>query len=465
MFSKFRNVVAVLFVGDLVLTWLALLLSDLARQYIPLGRRVGPVDTFLNPYIYLIVALIWLIFPRALGLYDVHRATNPMGEARTLLVAVPASVFIFAGALYLSFRDVPRLLVFYFLWLDLFLLAALRLVVGLGLRLLSRRGHLVSRVLIAGANEMGATVAGAIDAHLGSYFTWVGFADDEPSPELPILGSLADVPRLVGEHAVDEVIIALPSAQHARVEQVVQSLQSLPVQVHIVPDFLNLVMVQAKVESLAGIPLVGLREPVIDGLSWAVKRTFDLALSVMGLALAWPLMAIIALAIKLDSPGPIIFKQQRVGENGRVFSIYKFRTMHVGDEGQYGREPVAYTDDGLPLYKTAGDPRITRVGRFLRRSSLDELPQLFNVLKGEMSLVGPRPEVAAIVEGYERWQHKRLAVPPGITGWWQVSGRSDLPLHLNTQYDLFYIRNYSLLLDLKILWKTVGVVLRGKGAY
>jgi len=179
----------------------------------------------------------------------------------------------------------------------------------------------------------------------------------------------------------------------------------------------------------------------------------------VAILLLWPLMLVIALAIKLDSPGPVIFKQRRVGENGRVFTICKFRTMTMGSDYVRAARP------GEEVHKVPDDPRVTRIGRFLRRWSLDELPNLFNVLKGDMSWVGPRPELLPIVDEYEPWQRQRLAVLPGMTGWWQVSGRSDLPLHLNTEYDLYYVRNYSIWLDLKILWKTIGAVLQGKGAY
>jgi exopolysaccharide biosynthesis polyprenyl glycosylphosphotransferase len=230
-----------------------------------------------------------------------------------------------------------------------------------------------------------------------------------------------------------------------------------------VPDYLRLVVVQSSVESLGGMPLIGLREPRITGISWAIKRIFDLVVTLLLLLLTWPFLLLIALAIRLDSPGPIIFKQQRVGENGRFFRMYKFRTMFSDAEARGPQ--LGFDPKGRPTYKWSGDTRVTRTGHFLRRTSLDELPQFFNVLKGEMSLVGPRPEMQFIVELYEPWQRQRLAVPPGITGWWQVNGRSDLPMHLNTQYDLYYIRNYSLWLDLKILLKTIGVVLRGQGAY
>jgi exopolysaccharide biosynthesis polyprenyl glycosylphosphotransferase len=196
-----------------------------------------------------------------------------------------------------------------------------------------------------------------------------------------------------------------------------------------------------------------LREPRIDGPAWMVKRMFDVLVTLTFLVIGWPMLLAIALGIKLSSPGPIIYKQQRIGENGRLFWVYKFRTM------------VPDADTRPNTDKRPDDPRVTKIGKLLRRTSLDELPNLFNVLRGEMSLVGPRPEQVFIVEQYEPWQRQRLAVPPGLTGWWQVNGRSDLPMHLNTQYDLYYIRNYSLLLDIKILWKTIGVVIQGKGAY
>jgi exopolysaccharide biosynthesis polyprenyl glycosylphosphotransferase len=209
---------------------------------------------------------------------------------------------------------------------------------------------------------------------------------------------------------------------------------------------------------------VGLREPIIDGVDWALKRTFDLLVTLVLLPVALPLMGLVALAILVDDGAPVLFRQERIGENGRRFEMLKFRTMIPRAEEL--QDLVTRLDEnGNNVYKTRRDPRVTGVGRFLRRWSLDELPQLFNVLRGEMSLVGPRPEQTFVVEQYEPWQRQRLAVLPGITGWWQVSGRSDLPMHLNTQYDLFYIRNYSLWLDLRILWLTLGAVATRQGAY
>jgi len=198
-------------------------------------------------------------------------------------------------------------------------------------------------------------------------------------------------------------------------------------------------------------------------VAWLVKRTFDVLTTGAMLMVGWPVMVLIALAIRLDTPGAVIFKQQRVGENGQLFWMYKFRTMCQDAEARGPQ--LGFDQTGHPVYKWPNDTRVTRVGHMLRRTSLDELPQLFNVMRGDMSLVGPRPEMQFLVERYDSWQRQRLAVPPGITGWWQVSGRSDLPMHLNTQFDLYYIRNYSLWLDVRILWKTVWVVMKGQGAY
>ena len=194
------------------------------------------------------------------------------------------------------------------------------------------------------------------------------------------------------------------------------------------------------------------------------KRIFDLLFGFLALLFAFPLMLIAALLVFLEDGAPIIFRQTRVGRNGNLFEIYKFRTM-IKNAEQLQVQATGQDRHGKRLHKTKDDPRVTRVGRVLRRFSLDELPQLFNVLAGTMSLVGPRPEVPYLVETYEPWQHKRFAVLPGMTGWWQVNGRSDRPMHLHTEDDLYYIQNFSIWLDLQIILRTVWVVISGKGAY
>lgn len=466
MLRRFQWIVLLLFTLDILFTEVALYRSDLVRRALEFGKHINPALTFLNPYIYLIVALIWPIVFHMAGVYRPELALNFLAQAKRLVVAIPIATFVFSGVLYFSFRDVSRLMIFYFVTLDLAALALLRLLVNLALQLLPGRSQPSIRVLIVGANEMGRAAAQAIKKQFGASYTIVGFADDcQPVEEMeyPVLGPVDKTPYLTEVYGCDQIIVALPRSDSARLEQVVYDLQTSPVHIHVVPDLLGLAMVRARVEEIGGLPLIGLREPVIEGGIWVAKRVFDLVLSVTALFFLWPLMLLFALLIKLDSPGPAIFKQRRVGENNRPFWIYKFRTM-IKDAGDV--PPKLHTDkEGHTVFKLPNDPRVTRVGRILRRTSLDELPNLFNVIKGEMSIVGPRPEIWTIAEGYEPWQRGRLAVPPGLTGWWQVSGRSDLPMHLNTQYDLYYVHNYSMWLDMKILLKTIAAVIKSKGAY
>jgi exopolysaccharide biosynthesis polyprenyl glycosylphosphotransferase len=194
------------------------------------------------------------------------------------------------------------------------------------------------------------------------------------------------------------------------------------------------------------------------------KRAMDILLSGIALFLAAPVMLMVIIAIKLESPGPVLFKQRRVGEGGKLFHIYKFRSMVVNAEALQTTVNKT-THDGKTLHKHKDDPRVTQVGRIIRKTSIDELPQLLNILKGDMSLVGPRPELPWLVEQYEGWQRERFLVPQGLTGWWQVTGRSEKPCHLSTEDDLHYVRNYSLWLDIKIMLMTIPAMLKGKGAF
>ena len=204
--------------------------------------------------------------------------------------------------------------------------------------------------------------------------------------------------------------------------------------------------------------------PVLTPTQRIMKRAFDIAVSSIVLFLTLPVMVMVSIAIMIYDPGPILFKQERVGENGKLFRIYKFRSMVVNADAML--EKFAIKDEnGNLIHKHKDDPRVTPIGRIIRKTSLDELPQLINVIKGDMSLVGPRPELPKLVAGYENWQYERFSVPQGITGWWQVTGRSEKPCHLNTDQDVYYIKNYSLWMDIKIMLMTVPALLKGKGAF
>lgn len=455
---------------DILLTELALFLAESTREIIPFGRE-GLGLSFLDLSIIVAVALLWAFFLRLFGAYDPRRLSTFVDEGRSILLAVLAGMIALSSFFYLfNLEYRSRMSFVYFFAIDLVLLLNFRLVTRYVVRSLVEGGYSVRRVVLVGATKLGRELAYIIRTQPWSGLVVAGFVDDDPSIQgmeiegRPVLGTTDELSRITCEYFVDDVIVTLPGREHDKIAQIVLSLQVHPVRVRVVPDLFEMVSVRAHVEDFWGIPLIGLRDPVITGFDRAFKRAFDMIMSSILLVLLSPMMLLIALAIKLDSKGPALFKQERVGENGRLFSMYKFRTMVDGADKLVTKleEQGVYANG---VYKVKHDPRVTRVGRVLRRMSLDELPQLFNVLRGEMSLVGPRPEQPWIVERYECWQRKRLCVMPGMTGWWQVNGRSDRPLYLNTEYDLYYIQNYSPILDLKILWKTIWVVLKGKGAY
>jgi exopolysaccharide biosynthesis polyprenyl glycosylphosphotransferase len=464
------NTIIFLIVADLLVTVVAFFTAVQARYWLPFGVQLT-WDQVAQPWeIYGLVALIWATTFVFMQVYDVRNSAQTRREAQVIVLAVGVACLVFAGVVYLTFRELPRRLFLYFVVGDLLLLLGFRVALRAAQRFSGRHEAIPRRILIVGAGRLAQLVAEGIRGPNASGLSLVGCVDDETDalsaddPAGPLLGAIRDVPALVREMEVDEVIFALPLRSHGAIEWLVPALQVEPVRVRVVPDYLDLALSRATVEDFNGLPLVGLRDPAIDGFDRVVKRFFDLVISSLLLLVAWPVLLLAALVIKLDSPGPALFVQERIGENGRPFRMVKFRSMVVGAE-QLAGSVASQSPEGVIMHKAPDDPRVTRVGRFLRRTSLDELPQLFNVLRGEMSLVGPRPELPWLVENYEIWQRRRFAVPPGITGWWQVNGRSDRLMHIHTEDDLYYIQNYSPLLDLQILWRTIGVVVRGRGAY
>jgi exopolysaccharide biosynthesis polyprenyl glycosylphosphotransferase len=462
----------ILLVADLGLTALALHLARALRLTLPFGIPLDEPLAF-GPWFYLLVPAIWGLAFLGLRVYDPARALRYLDDVQAVWSAVTWATLVFAGVAYLFFREFSRLLFFYFYLLDLAFLLGWRLILRWLLRLgLGRSLGEPRRVLVAGAGVVGQELGQAIAAYRWTGLELVGYVDDDEAKQRknyagsPVLGTLENVWAIVSQYAVDEVLLALPPRAQEQARQLVLALQALPVNVRVVPDVFDLVFIRASVEEFVGIPLIGLREPAIEGPDRVVKRLFDLIVGGVVLVLLSPLMLVAALATRLDSPGPILLRQQRVGEGGRPFRMLKFRTMRVGAEAEE-QQLAQETGKGPPvLVKRFDDPRITRVGHVLRRLSIDELPQLLNVLEGDMSLVGPRPELPWMVERYEPQHRKRFAVPQGMTGWWQVNGRSDRADYaLRIEDDLYYIRNWSIWLDLRILWMTVGAVLRGEGAY
>lgn len=335
---------------------------------------------------------------------------------------------------------------------------------------LRRKGIGVKRVVIVGAGEVGRRVIRTIVARRSLGYEIVGYVDDNPQKgdgeigRIKGLGPVDTLAQIIDAEAVDEVIITLPWTYHRRILSVLRECERRNLLARIVPDFFQLSLRQVEISDLGGVPMISIHEIAFSRTALLFKRIFDVVGALLALTFFAPFLALIALAIKLDSPGPVIFSQERVGEGGRRFHIYKFRSMRKGAEEELERLRELNEADG-PLFKIRGDPRLTRIGVFLRHTSLDELPQLLNVLKGEMSLVGPRPPLAVEVEQYQPWHKQRISVPPGMTGLWQVSGRSELTFDEMVLLDIYYIEHWSPWLDFTILLRTIPKVVLGEGAY
>lgn len=453
---------------DGALTLIALGVAITLRPYFPEIPFLVPVKELSIPFwVYVLIPLLWVLVFIVASVYDPKGIYRLVDELQTVSLASLLAALICAGVFYLFLREFSRWLFFSFVALNIALLIGWRIVARLVWRI-TRFPAAERRVLVIGAGELGQQVGQMIKDYGWTGLSLVGYLDDDPDTQTRVditwLGKVQDARRIVQQNSISDVVVALPRSAFGKVNNLVLDMHDLPLLMRVVPDYYSLSIYQATVEDFAGIPMINLRDPALNDVQRLLKRAFDLFVGGVAALVISPLLGLVALAIKIDSPGPVIFRQQRVGENGHIFDMYKFRSMVVGAEDR--QDEVTETNaEGNILYKKADDPRITRAGRFIRRTSLDELPQLFNVLKGDMSLVGPRPELPFMIGHYEPWQHKRFAVPQGMTGWWQINGRAEKPLHLHTDDDLYYIQNYSLWMDIYILLKTPWVVLRGKGAY
>jgi exopolysaccharide biosynthesis polyprenyl glycosylphosphotransferase len=455
---------------DGILVALNLALADLIRPALsdlPFARYV-PSWFHVPLLLYILLPIAWVMVLLLFSVYDGRRNLRLWEELSNLTLGSALASVVLAGMLYLSFRMVSRLLFLGFILTTYLSLLAWRLLARTVLRAEAGKWIRQRKVIIVGSGTVGKSLQEQIDAHPWLGLKVIGILTDDAGKHQDetriILGTVNDARQVVSQHNVDDVVVALPDRAYQKINNLVVELHDLPVKVWLVPDYFRLALHKAVVEEFAGIAMLDLRAPALNEYQRMVKRAFDLVAGTLFQIFMLPIMTGIAIAIRLDSPGPALFKQIRVGENGRLFGMYKFRTM-VQDAEQRLGEVLQHDENGNLIHKFPDDPRITRVGHFLRRTSLDEVPNIFNVLRGEMSLVGPRPELPMLVENYQPWQHKRFAVPQGMTGWWQINGRSDKPMHLHTEDDLYYVQHYSLWLDIKILIKTVWVWLRGRGAY
>ncbi len=468
MIQRFSTNFAVLSIFfDLAITLGSLLVSRYVRPLFGDGSLFQSLWKVpqLPLVIYFIFPLLWVVFLFIFSLYDGKKNFRVVDELANLTLASLFSAISLAGILYLSYRDISRGLFLLYIALAFVLLVVWRLIARVLYRKRVTSKGYKDRILIIGAGPNGLEMREKLEYYHEDSYDFIGYLDDAQKDDIPeVLGTIDLLQEVVKVQRVNHVIIALPRSAHERLAYVIHQLEKLPVRISVIPDYFHLTVHQAAVSDFAGIPILDLRAPSLSEYQRITKRIFDLLITSLLMIPALPLMGIAALLILIFDGRPIFFIQNRVGENGKIIKIYKFRTM-VNNADKMLAQVAMTNENGEVIYKTNSDPRITRVGRFLRRFSIDELPQLFNVIRGTLSLVGPRPELPSLVEKYEPWQRARFTVPQGITGWWQIHGRSDKPMHLHTEEDLYYVSNYSIWLDITILMKTGWIVLRGKGAY
>jgi Undecaprenyl-phosphate glucose phosphotransferase len=477
-----RWLVAFHIISDSGLAILALLAAYALRFHaapilalLPVTKGVPPLRNYLyvTPFV---AALVPLAF-HLQGLYRLRRGRSRVDDFFAVFVgSILAVVFGIVATLYVQVyfvseaaKDRGVLEVSQPAW-GIFLILNTALAYGsreLVRDLLERRwraGIGLKRILIAGAGELGRIVADKILEHRELGYQIVGFVDDRASGDhlgyrgLPLLGTLDDASEISRREAVDHLYVALPPEQHLRMIELIENTSREILDVKVVPDLLQVIALRARIEDLDGVPIINVNDVPLQGFNSVVKRAIDIGISSLALLVLTVPLGLIALLVRITSKGPVFYRQERMGLDGKPFTIVKFRSMSHDAERETG-----------PVWAQQDDPRVTPFGRFLRRSNLDELPQLWNVLRGDMSIVGPRPERPHFVEQFKHLIPQymlRHKVKAGLTGWAQVNGwRGNTPVEKRIEYDLYYIENWSVRLDLKIMWLTIVKGFFHKHAY
>ena len=454
-------------VSDALLGLTAFLVAYALRFHtglLPVPKGMPPLRQYVNvlPFILVVVPLGFFLQ----GLYRLRRGRSRVDDFFAVFVgSILAVMFGVLSTLYVETYIAPELQASgalevsqgawaIFLILNVALTSASRELMREMLERRWRAGIGLKKILIAGSADLGRLVADKILEHRELGYQIVGFVDDRAVGDhlgyrgLPLLGTLDDAAEICTRESIDHLYVALPPEQHVRMLELLESTSREIVDVKVVPDLLQVIALRARLEDLDGVPVININDVPLQGFNTLTKRVIDIAISAFCLLLVAVPFGVIALLVRLTSKGPVFFHQERMGLDGKSFTIVKFRSMFDDAERYTG-----------PIWATADDPRVTPLGRFLRRSNLDELPQLWNVLRGDMSLVGPRPERPHFVE---QFKHRipqymlRHKVKAGLTGWAQVHGwRGNTPLEKRIEYDLYYIENWSVSLDLKILWLTL----------
>jgi exopolysaccharide biosynthesis polyprenyl glycosylphosphotransferase len=472
--QKARAIAIGVLLAELALVALALPLAYALRhgvltRFLP---SMFPVAPAFERYVSLVFLVLPIFAPMlyAVGFRRSHR-TLPLGQEiwAVAKVAFGGTALLTLFVYGLRFEFVSRWFLAVFGVVTFLLLAAERVALRLLSRWVRARGYNFRTVLLVGTGPKASQLADFMEAHPHWGFRVAGYLDDENGGQIrrsnrwPCLGRIGDLETILGREVVDEVIFVIEKGKLGDYEQALLVAERHGVRAHVSLDIFPHVLARPVLEELDGIPLLTFTTTPSNPMQLVVKRAIDLALSLLLFVLTLPIQALAALAIRLTSRGPIFFRQVRCGLNGRHFTLLKFRTMEAEAEARLLE--IAHLNEMTgPVFKSARDPRLTPVGQLLRRLSIDELPQLWNVIVGDMSLVGPRPPLPEEVSRYEPWQRRRLSMSPGLTCLWQVSGRSEVDFDRWMALDLKYIDTWSPMLDLKILLKTVPAVLSGRGA-
>jgi exopolysaccharide biosynthesis polyprenyl glycosylphosphotransferase len=443
-----------------------------ALAIVPTAAGPDRVSAFWEVALFALSLPLWILLARIHGLYDRdeersdHSTVDDIFGVFQVVTIGTWSFFAITQLTGLPHATVPRLVLF---WMTALVVVPLFRAVA---RVFGRRQDAyVQSVIIVGSGRVAQLLESKISYHREYRLRVVGFVDSDGrrngNDGLELIGSTEDLPRLVREHSVDRVMIAFPAESHEQTLEAIRAVQDSPVQIDIVPRMFEALGTNARLHTIEGIPLVGLPSSQLSASSRFLKRSLDLIGAVAGLLLLAPVLAITAACIKLDSRGPVFFRQVRMGAGDRAFRVFKFRTMVNDAEAR--KKDVAHlnmhNNDDPRMFKVPNDPRVTRVGSFLRRTRMDELPQLINVIRGEMSLVGPRPLILDEDQFVERWARRRLDLKPGMTGLWQVLGASDIPFDEMTKLDYLYVTNWSLREDLRLIMLTLPALARARAAY
>jgi exopolysaccharide biosynthesis polyprenyl glycosylphosphotransferase len=471
--------VAVLLTMDVVAVMSALLFTYWLRYENAFFLRAYPPEGSVSFNTLVFPLLAWLPFLllslKMVGMYQVHSRIQVLDKIPRIFGAVNAYIVSFLLVSFLMDTPVTNrgfLVIFWisciaFLFLGRTLLQALLSAAGIS-------EAVMRKTLIVGSGKVGKEVARKLARHDGFGLVPVGFIDDDPlytefeEPELrdlKVLGGIKDLCRVIKDFKIEQVIVAFSGASAEELLDLASKCNKRGIECSIVPRLFEVITNEISVKEIGGIPLLRIRDKKISGVNRALKAMEDYILGGIILLVSLPLLLVTAIAIKLDSPGPVFFLHKRVGKNGKCFRCVKFRSMFENAEVMQAELVKKHNGEhGWLCWKIKDDPRITRVGKWIRKLSIDELPQIFNVMAGQMSLVGPRPHIKEEVEQYKQWHKQRLNVKPGITGLWQVSGRSDVPFDEMIKLDLYYIERWSLWMDFKIILRTFSAVFRTKGA-